>query len=63
MSMDDASLERFQNRIVSKNTKTGLTPGQQALIKSKLKTGLYTQQEIADAFGVSLSTIRNIINS
>lgn len=63
MSMDDASLERFQNRIVSKNTKTGLTPGQQALIKSKLKTGMYTQQEIADSFGVSLSTIRNIINS
>lgn len=63
LSMDDASLEKFQTRISSRNTRTGLTPGQQALIRSKMKTGLYTQQEIADAFGVSISTIRNIIKS
>lgn len=62
--LDNTDQELFKQRATPrKSSDSGLTDAQLAMIKSMLKTGLYTNADIASRFGVSASYVSSLINS
>ena len=53
--------DKFKQRATPRNS-TSLTKAQLALAKSMASSGMYTNKEIADRFGVSVSTITKALN-
>lgn len=49
-------------KLATPRKESTFSSGQLALIKSMYNTGMYTQKEIADKFGVSVSTILNAVS-
>lgn len=48
--------EAFRERATPRSSKTTLSPAKVSLIKAKLESG-FTMQEVADAYGLSVSTV------
>ena len=60
--LDNTDQEAFKKRATPKAIPT-LTNNEIALAKSMMNSGMYTQKEIADKFGVSASTVSKAIRS
>lgn len=60
--LNNTDLDAFKKRATPKGNATTLTKGQIALLKSMSFSGMYTQSEIADRLGVSVSTVSKILN-
>lgn len=53
----NSDLDRLRDLATPRENKTKLTSSKIALAKAMLNSGLYTQQEIADKFGISTTTL------
>jgi DNA-directed RNA polymerase specialized sigma24 family protein len=58
--LDNTDLDRIK-QLATPRTRTGLTPGKQQRVKSMLELG-YTQADIADALGVSVKSIIEVMD-
>lgn len=61
--LNNTDQEAFKKRATPRSSNVELTPNQIKLIKSMSKSGMYTQSDIADALGVSTSTVSNVIRN
>lgn len=59
--LDNTDQEAFKKRATPREMPKALTSAQIALIKSMYSSGMYTQADIAQALGVSTSTVSNAI--
>lgn len=59
--LDNTDQEAFKQRATPKNYGSTLTASQINFIKAMKATGMYTQADIADALGISTSTVSNAL--
>lgn len=57
--LNNTDQDAFKKRATPRTTATNLSSAQISLIKAMLSSGMYTQKEIADRVGVSVSTVSN----
>ncbi len=61
--LDNTDQDAFKKRATPKISSTSLTTAQVSKMKAMAASGMYTQRDIADALGISASTVSSMLNS
>lgn len=61
--LNNTDQEAFKKRATPRNQQTSLSDAKIAMIKSMSASGMYTQKEIADRLGISVSTVSSTLKS
>lgn len=61
--IDNTNIDALKKRATPRNASSTISSGQIRRIKAMLNSGMYTQAEIAEQFGISTSTISSLLKS